>query len=124
MRRASELSKFLLKLIEEKNMKQETLAAAIGKARQTLNKKLHGKVPWYYEEVVAISELLEMPDLACSGTPSPKATIDPGTKALMRRIQLLPAEDRRRFFLAAEFMLKGKLGKRERKRQKEQARKV
>ena len=107
MRRASELRKIILEAIDTKGLKQEALAQVIGKARQTLNKKLNGSVPFFYEEVVAIAEFFEMPDLAGKDL-AQNPGWDPFLKDLIETLRSLPEKDREEFYRVSYMFLKGK----------------
>ena len=108
MRRSQEINSLVKGVIQNRQIKEEALAQAIGKARQTLNKKLNGLVPLFYDEVVAMSEFLGMPDLAGKDT-EPPAKWDPAAQTLLELLSMLPKNDRRDLYRVAVIVLKGKV---------------
>lgn len=115
MRRSDEIIRLVKSVIRKRQVKEEALAQAIGKARQTLNKKLNGFVPLFYDEVVAMAEFLGMPDLAGKDTEPPDKW-DPRITYLVDTLMQLSTSDRREFYRAASFILETKVPKNKRKK--------
>ena len=106
MKSTPELLRTLRTICEDVLGKQDVMAAWLNVHRTTLVRKLHGQIPFTYEEIVTISERLHLPDLVASGRGAHKVTDVAGQRFLDLLRRLSPS-DRRRVHVAIALLLEG-----------------
>jgi len=92
--------------MKDSGIKQESLAHYLGfKDHTVISRKLAGRVPWAYEEVFKVSELLNMPDVA-QEVQHEQPHSDLGVRLLGALLGKLSDQDRREFLLVSAIHLK------------------
>jgi len=106
MKSLEELNATIRAAMKKAGLRQDTLAKYLGfKNHTVISRKLVGRVPWTYQEIVLVSQLLNMPDVAQDVQEEP-ATPDLGIRLLGALLGKLSDRDRREFLLVSAIYLK------------------
>jgi hypothetical protein len=94
-----ELCRKLTKIKEKSRLPYKLFGYVIGQKAPNVWKKFHGKLPWKYEEIVKLSEFLEMPDLVQGvQTGRRMAEMEPTARLLAETVTQLPADLKVHFY--------------------------
>lgn len=97
-----ELCDKVLSTLDKLGWPQKVLALSMGEDRPNLNKKLHGKLRFWYDEVVQISEILGLPHLACGlHREKPTMPMDQTARLLAEAVSELPDDLKADFYVLA-----------------------